>query len=76
MRVDDIANRLWRHRADRGKQAGSFARAAAGIDDRNRIVADDEADVGDVALIGLVHHIDVADVDVDPGRDLGDGQWC
>ena len=44
MRVDDIANRLWRHRADRGKQARSFARAAAGIDDRNRIVADDEAE--------------------------------
>ena len=74
MRVDDIANRLRRHRADRGKQARAFARAAAGIDHRDRIVADDEADIGGVALVGLVHHVDVADVNVDAGRDLGDGQ--
>ena len=73
VRVDDIANRLWRHGADRSQQTRTFARAAAGIDHRNRVIADNEADIGGVALIGLVHHVDIADVNVDAGRDLETG---
>ena len=73
MRIDDIANRLRRHVADRGKQARAFAHAAAGINHRHRIVADDEADIGGVTLIGLTHHVDIADVNVDAGCDLGGG---
>ena len=70
----DIANRLRRHRADRGQQARTFARAAAGVDHGHRIVADDEADIGGIALVGLVHHLDIADVDVDARRNFGDRQ--
>ena len=76
MRVDDVAHRL-RVTARIVKQAGPFARAAAGIDDRDRFVADNEADIGGIALIGRAHHVDVADMDINPGRDdPGDGQWC
>jgi len=74
VRVDDIAHRLCRHLPDRGEQGFAFAGATAGIDYRYRIVADDEACIGGVALIGGGHHVDATDVNVDAGGDLGDGQ--
>ena len=70
MRIDDVANRLCCHGADRGEETGALARAAAGVDHRDGIVAYDEADVGDVAFVGLGHQIDGAGVNVDPGRNL------
>ena len=74
VRVDDVANRLLRYRSDCGKQPCAFARAAAGVDDGNRFLADDEAGVGRVTLVGFAHHVDVANMGVDAGRDLGDRQ--
>lgn len=45
--VDDIADRLLGARTDCREQAPPFADAAAGIDHRDGIIADDEADIGD-----------------------------
>ncbi len=74
MGIDDVAYRLRRHGADRRKKPFTFARAAAGIDHRDRFIADDEADIGGVALIRLVHHLDGTDVNIDAGRDFGHRQ--
>src|SRR6185312_8460059 len=65
VRIDDIANRLQRHAADRRQQTRALANAATGINNRNRIAADDEADIGSVALIGLGHQFDVTDMNID-----------
>ena len=57
-----------------GKQSRAFARAAAGIDHRDTIGADDEADIGDAAFVGFVHQIDGAEVNIDARRNLRDRQ--
>ena len=50
------------------------ARAAAGIDDGDGIVADDEAGVGDVAGVARREQLVAALVHEDAGRDLVNGE--
>jgi hypothetical protein len=67
---DNITDRPIRAGADRRSQRASFREAAAGIDDRDGLIADDEADIGDRVLVRgrrlLVHSV----VDKDAGRDF------
>lgn len=51
MRYDDIANGFGRHAADGGEQLLANGDAAATIDDGDGLVADDEADIRNVAAI-------------------------
>src|SRR6185437_8114527 len=74
MRIDHVTNGLGRYVADGGKQSLAFAGAAAGVDDGHRVVADDEAEIGGIALVRLAHDSDIADMDVDTRRNFGDRQ--
>ena len=67
MSVDHVADRLGRPRTDRGQQPAALARAAAGIDHRNGVVADDESDVGNGAFVVAAHERQGADVNEDAG---------
>ena len=53
----------------------SFAHAAAGIDHGDRVVADDESDIGNRALVLARHQRDFADMHEYAGRNFGDGQF-
>src|SRR6185437_11235593 len=74
MGIDHVANGLRRYVADGGKQSLAFAGAAAGVDHGHRVVADDEAEIGGIALVRLAHDSDIADMDVDTRRNFGDRQ--
>ena len=67
---DHISDRPIRAGADRCAQRASLREAAAGVDDRHGLIADDEADIGDRVLVRgrrlLVHSV----VDKDAGRDF------
>ena len=52
MGEDHIANRAIGMRADRRAQRRSLGEAAAGVDDRDSIGADNESDIGDAVLVG------------------------
>src|ERR1700678_1745644 len=52
MRIYYITNWLWCDGADRREQPRSFSRAAAGVDDRDALGGDDEAQIGNVAFVG------------------------
>ena len=56
------------------EQLQSLANAAAGIDDRNCVVADDEPDIGDGAFVLARHQCGLADMHEYTGRDLADRQ--
>ena len=71
MGIDDVSNRLRRYRADGCKQAAPFAHAAAAVDHSHSVVADDESEVGDCALVLRCHHGNGAEVSIKTGRDLG-----
>jgi hypothetical protein len=58
----------------RREQRLAFRPAAAGIDDRDTLVADDETQVGDVAQVVRVGDLLSAGAQIDTGRDLGDLQ--
>ena len=49
--VDDIADRLLRPLAQSGEKGAPFDEAAARVDHRDGVVADDRAEIGDVARI-------------------------
>jgi hypothetical protein len=49
VRIDDIQDRLIRAGADGGQQPLPDRHAAAGVDDGYSLVADHEADIGDIA---------------------------
>ena len=74
MRIDDIEDGLVGVRADGGEQALPNRDAAAGVDHSHALVADHEADIGDVAQILFVHESDFARVDEYAWRDLLDRQ--
>ncbi len=65
-------NRQLRARADRLEEALSDARAAAGVDHRDAVAADDEARIGGVALVARGKDLVAALVDENAGRDLLD----
>ena len=72
--IDDIADRLVGPGANGGKQLLSFLDAAAGVDHGDRVVTDDESDIGDGSLVLARHQRDIADVDEEARCDLRDGQ--
>ena len=74
VRIDDVPDRLFGVRANCGEQLFTFAQAAARIDHRDRIAADDEPDIGDGAFVFPRHQFRRANVHKDPGRDLADRQ--
>src|SRR5208283_5007666 len=74
VRVDHKENRLVRSGAYRGEQPLAHWRAAARVDDGHALLADDEADIGDVAFILLAHKGDRAGMGVNAWRDLLDRQ--
>ena len=74
MRIDDIEDRLHRAGADRGEQPLADRHAAAGINDGHALVADDEADIGDIAQVLFAHEGDFAGMDEHARRDFLDGQ--
>jgi hypothetical protein len=63
MRIDDIEDRLVGAGADGGKQPLANRQAAAGVDDGHSLVADHEADIGDVAQVRFAHQGDFAGMD-------------
>src|SRR5262245_9653715 len=60
MRVDDVSDRLVRAGADRRKQLAALTHTAAGVDHRDRLVTDDEADIGDRAVVLASHQRSLA----------------
>src|SRR5579872_1470005 len=62
MRIDDVADGLVGVAANGGEQLSSLAHAAAGVDDGDRIVANNEADIGNRALVFARHQRDRADM--------------
>ena len=70
VRVNDVTNRLRRYLAERSEETRALARAAAGVDHGDRVVADNKPNIGGVALIGRAHHVDIADVNINAWRDL------
>ena len=55
MRVDDVANGLGRTSADGGHKAAPLMPAAAGIDDGDGVIADDESEIGNSAFVVMSH---------------------
>src|ERR1700744_3319420 len=72
--VDHIANRFRGDTANGAKQPVALARTAAGVDHGHRVVTDDEAEIGGIALVFLAHHRDIADMDVNARRNFGNRQ--
>src|SRR6266702_2603809 len=72
VRVDDVSDWLFGAGANGREQLSSFAHAAAGIDHRNRFVADDETDIGSRALILTCHQRGQAMVHERSGCDFAD----
>ncbi len=74
MRVDDIEDGFVGASADGGEQPLADRHAAAGVDDGHALVADHEADIGDVAKVLLAHQGDFAGMDEHAWRDFLDWQ--
>ena len=74
MRIDDIEDGLIRLGADGGKQPLADQHAAAGVDDGDALVADHEADIGDIAQVLFAHESDFAGVGEHARRDFLDWQ--
>jgi hypothetical protein len=53
--VDQVADRLGAYLADRGDEGVRLDQAAAAVDDGDGVGADDDAEVGDRALVGGAH---------------------
>ena len=68
MGIDHVTDRLCGDVADRREQPAAFARAAAGVDHGDRVIADHEADVRDRALVFGGHQFVHAEVNEDAGR--------
>jgi hypothetical protein len=67
VRVDDVLDRQLGAGADRFEQLLADARAAAGVDDGDRLVADDETGVGGIAGVARVERLVAAFVHEDAG---------
>ena len=74
MRIDHIADRLGGPCTDRGQQAAALAGTAAGIDHRDRVVADHKCDVGDGAFVVATHERQGSGVNEDPWRGFRHGK--
>ena len=72
VRVDDVSDWLFGAGANGREQLSSFAHAAAGIDHRNRFVADDETGIGSRALILTCHQRGQAMMHERSGCDFAD----
>ena len=72
--VDDILDRQRRARADGGEKTRADARAAAGIDHGDAVAPDDEAGVGDVALVARREQLVASLVHENAGRDFAHNQ--
>ncbi len=70
MRIDDVADRLGTYLPQRGEERAALDETAAGVDDGDRIVADDGAEIGDVAFVLPVHERHLALMRIDAGSDL------
>ena len=73
---EHVADRPVGHPQDRLAEPLAAARRAAAVDDRDRVGADHETDVGDPAEIRGARELVHALMDKDAGRDLGDRQRC
>ena len=60
--VDDIANGFAGAGADGREQPATLLGAAAGVDDRDGIVADDESQIGNRAFVVMAHDRERADM--------------
>jgi len=74
VRVDDVEDRLRGPGANRGEEPSPYLDAAARVDDGDALIADNEADVGDIAEIVLAHERDGAGVSEHAGRDFVNGE--
>ncbi len=70
VRVDHVANRLGGFLLQRGKKLPSFNQASAGVDHGHGVVADNGAEVGDIADIAAVHQCCLALMREDARRDF------
>ena len=69
--VDHVADRLGRAGADRRQQPAPFTHAAAAIDHRDPLVADDKSEIGNRTFVVTRHEREGAGVNKDPARHLG-----
>ena len=67
---DDVANGLRRPRPQGGEEGLALDQAAAGVDHGHGVVADDGADIGDIAFVFARHHRDLARMGENAGGDL------
>ena len=74
--VDDEAHRQIGHGADRRQQVLTLAEAAATVDDRHRLPADDEGEVGDAAAVGGREILVGAAMDIEARGHFHDRQRC
>ena len=72
---DDIPDRLVGHTTDGRKKFPPLAHAAAGINDRDAVIANHKADIGDRAFVLLGHQRDRAEMRVIAVRDFDNRQW-
>lgn len=73
--VDDILDWLVGDAPHRFSKRTALAHAAAGIDDRNSIAANDKTDIGDGPLVLRVHQFIDPEVNVNAWRHLADRKW-
>jgi hypothetical protein len=76
MRVDHIADRQRRARADGRLQSKARREAAARVDHRHAIAAYDKGAVGDIAQIFGIRQRDLATCDKNPLGDLAHVSRC
>jgi hypothetical protein len=74
VRVDDVADRLAGAGANGCHQLPSLADAATRIDHGDRILADDETNIGNCAVVVACHQCGLAVVHEDAIRNRADGQ--
>src|SRR5262249_22128255 len=71
MGVDHVADRFCGHGADRSTQPAPLAHAATGVDHGDRLIADDETDIGNATFIVGGHQFIHAKVDETRGGFFG-----
>ena len=76
VRVDHIANRFVGDGVDRQQQTLADGDAAAGVDQGNGVVSDDDAEIGDVARVVRRRECDLSEMCVIAVRDLLHRQRC
>ena len=76
VRVDHIADRFVGDAANRQQQALADGDAAAGVNQGNRILSDDDAEIGDVDLTCCIAECDLSEMCVITVRDLLHRQGC